>query len=183
MKVNATPIQGVFVVETTPSTDPGESSPQFFCAGEMAQAFGNRAIVQVNYSMTNAKGAIRGLHFQHPPHAEMKMVRCLRGRVFDVAVDLRKGSPTFLRWHGEELSGDNRRMLVIPEGFAHGFQALEPFSEMLYLHTHPYAREAEGGFRHDDPALGIRWPLQVEDLSERDKTHPLITKAFEGLAP
>jgi dTDP-4-dehydrorhamnose 3,5-epimerase len=182
MKVNATPIQGVFMVETTPSTDPGETFPQFFNAGEMVQAVGSRAIIQVNFSMTNAKGAIRGLHFQKPPHAEIKMVRCLKGSVFDVAVDLRKGSPTFLQWHAEELSGDNRRMLVIPEGCAHGFQTLEPFSELLYFHTHPYTREAEGGFRHDDPSLGIRWPLPATDLSERDKNHPLITRVFTGIA-
>jgi dTDP-4-dehydrorhamnose 3,5-epimerase len=175
MKVNATPIQGVFMVEAPPSTESEEMLT--------AQAIGNRAIVQVNSSVTNAKGAIRGLHFQHPPHAEMKIVRCLKGRIFDVAVDLRKGSPTFLHWHSEELSGDNRRMLIIPEGCAHGFQVLETFSELLYFHTHPYTREAEDGLRYDDPALGIRWPLPVADLSERDKNHPLITTAFDGISP
>ncbi len=119
----------------------------------------------------------------HPPHAEMKLVRCLRGRVWDVAVDLRAESPTFLHWHAEELSPDNHRMVVIPEGCAHGFQVLTPDSELLYLHTAFYAPDAEGGVRHDDPALGIRWPLPVTDLSPRDRSHPLIDAGDRGRAP
>jgi dTDP-4-dehydrorhamnose 3,5-epimerase len=111
----------------------------------------------------------------------MKFVRCLRGRVIDIAVDLRPSSPTFLKHHMEELSGDNRKMLAIPEGFAHGFQALENSCEMLYLHTAAYEKTAEGGLRHDDPALGIRWTLPVTDISERDKEHSLITPAFRGI--
>src|ERR1700722_9145627 len=110
MKVNTTLLAGVFMVETTPFMDHRGVFARFFCGKEMAGAVEDRAVVQANFSMTSAKGAIRGLHFQYPPHAEMKMFRCIKGRVFDVAVDLRKGSPTFLKWHGEELSGDNRRM-------------------------------------------------------------------------
>jgi dTDP-4-dehydrorhamnose 3,5-epimerase len=137
--------------------------------------------VQINHSRTTATGAVRGLHYQCPPHAEMKLVRCLRGAVWDVAVDLRWNSPTFLRWHAEELTQTNTRMMVIPEGFAHGFQVLKPESELLYLHTSFYTAGAEGGLRHDDPILKISWPLSVTDLSPRDASHPLIDPNFSGI--
>ena len=126
-------------------------------------------------------GAVRGLHFQHPPHAEMKLVRCLKGKVWDVAVDLRAGSSTFMQWHAEEMSPKNSRMLVIPEGCAHGFQVLEKNSELLYLHTSFYAPGFEGGVLFSDPRLNISWPLPVTDLSERDRHHPLIAPDFMGL--
>lgn len=132
--------------------------------------------------MTTSPGAIRGMHFQNPPYAEMKLVRCLRGRVWDVAIDLRAGSETFLRWHAEELSAENRLMMAIPEGFAHGFQVLEPESELLYLHTAVYHRSSEGGVPFDDPRLAIRWPLPVTDVSVRDAQHPPITQHFTGIA-
>jgi dTDP-4-dehydrorhamnose 3,5-epimerase len=112
----------------------------------------------------------------------MKLVRCLRGRVWDVAVDLRAGSPTFLQWHAQELAQDDAQMLVIPEGFAHGFQALEPGSELLYLHTAFYHQPSEGGLRHDDPRLAIAWPLPPQDLSRRDLAHPLLSAHFTGVA-
>jgi dTDP-4-dehydrorhamnose 3,5-epimerase len=121
------------------------------------------------------------MHFQKSPYAEMKLVRCLRGRVWDVAVDLRAGSPTFLKWHAEELTPDNARMLVIPEGCAHGFQVLEDNSEILYLHSAPYIPEAEGGVLYDDPRLGIRWPLPVADVSVRDLEHEPIALNFSGI--
>jgi dTDP-4-dehydrorhamnose 3,5-epimerase len=109
-------------------------------------------------------------------------VRCFKGRVWDVAVDLRAGSPTFLQWHAEELSSENARMLVIPEGCAHGFQVLEPGSELLYLHTAFYSPEAEGGVSCNDPRLGITWPLPVADLSHRDSSLPLIAADYSGIA-
>jgi dTDP-4-dehydrorhamnose 3,5-epimerase len=137
--------------------------------------------MQINYSQTETVGTIRGLHYQIPPYAEMKLVRCLRGRVWDVAVDLREGSPTFLHWHAEELSRKNTRMLVIPEGCAHGFQVLEKGSEMLYLHTSLFEKSAESAVRYDDPALSIPWPLAVTDISERDRNHPIINKLFTGI--
>jgi dTDP-4-dehydrorhamnose 3,5-epimerase len=112
----------------------------------------------------------------------MKLIRCLKGRVWDVAVDLRRESPTFLHWHTEELTPANTRMMVIPEGFAHGFQVLEPESELLYLHTAFYTPGAEGGLRHDDPRLAINWPLAVTDLSPRDTAHPVISSDFSGIA-
>lgn len=181
MNVRQTDIDGSFVVEARPYTDHRGAFSRLFCERALADVIEGRHIVQINHSRTSAVGAVRGMHFQHPPHAEMKLVRCMRGRVWDVVVDLRAGSPTFLQWHAEELSPDSSRMLVIPEGCAHGFQALEADSELLYLHTAFYTPESEGALRFDDPLLGITWPLQVVDLSERDKNHALLTNDFAGL--
>ena len=181
MKIAATPIAGVHVLTAEPRGDHRGVFMRLYCETELKLVIGARTIRQVNFSRTETVGAVRGLHYQHPPHAETKLIRCLRGRVFDVAIDLRRHSPTFLRWHAEELSPDTMKTLVVPEGCAHGFQVLEPASELLYLHTEFYAPEAEGGARHDDPALAIAWPLPVADLSERDRNHPLLDRTFEGL--
>lgn len=181
MNVLETPIAGISVVETKPFSDVRGSFARLFCADELATVIGGRSIVQANLSHTVVVGAIRGMHFQYPPDAEMKLVRCLRGRVFDVAVDLRADSPTFLRWYAEELTADNLLMLVIPEGCAHGFQALEADTELLYLHTAYYRPSAEGGCRYDDPRLGIRWPLPALDLSTRDCQHALLDANFAGI--
>jgi len=181
MKLEATQISGLYVSETTPFRDARGAFSRLYCENELADAVGSRRIVQINHSRTASVGAVRGMHFQRAPHAEMKMVRCLKGRVWDVAVDLREGSPTLLQWYACELTPDNGRMLVIPEGCAHGFQVLEADSELLYLHTAAYTPEAEGGVRHDDPAIAIDWPLPVAELSERDRHHALITEGFKGL--
>lgn len=181
VKLIATAIAGVFVAETQAFQDKRGAFARLFCEHELSDAVGARHIEQINHSRTSAVGAVRGLHFQRAPHAEMKMVRCLKGRVWDVAVDLREGSRTFLQWHAQELSAVNALMLVIPEGCAHGFQVLEPDSELLYLHTASYTPSAEGGVRFDDPALKLPWPLPVTDLSERDKQHPLISQNFSGI--
>lgn len=169
------------MVETTPFVDHRGAFARLFCADELAPVLGERRIVQINHSRTRRVGAVRGMHFQRPPHAEMKLVRCIRGRVFDVALDLRKDSLTFLRWHAEELDPVSARMLVVPEGFAHGFQVLVEESELLYLHTEYYRPESEAGYSPVDPAFAIRWPLPVEDLSERDAAHPLVTSAYKGV--
>lgn len=175
-------INGLIVVETSPYSDHRGAFSRLFCQKELTSILGTRNIMQINHSLTDSVGAIRGLHFQYPPHAEMKLVRCLKGCVWDVVVDLRKGSPTFLNWHAEELSKENSRMLVIPEGCAHGFQVLEERSELLYLHTAIYEISAEGGIRYNDNFLGINWPLPVNDLSERDENHPLITNQYKGIS-
>jgi dTDP-4-dehydrorhamnose 3,5-epimerase len=154
---------------------------RLFCQRSLASVLGGRQILQINHSCTTEVGAVRGMHFQYGRAAEMKLVRCLRGRVLDVAVDLRAGSPTFLRWAAVELAAETAEMVVIPEGFAHGFQVLEPNSELLYLHTQFYAADSEGGVRHDDPRLGIVWPLSVTDLSARDRSHALLPEDFKGL--
>lgn len=181
MKIHPTPLAGVMVVETTPHHDERGAFARFYCEHELAEVIGQRRIMQINHSRTLTIGAVRGMHYQHPPHAEMKMVRCLRGRVWDVAVDLRAGSPTFLHWHAEELSAENTNMFVIPEGCAHGFQVLESDSELLYLHTAFYTPTSEGGIRSTDPRLNISWPLPVVDLSERDRNHQLLNVDYPGV--
>ena len=131
--------------------------------------------------MTSKKGTVRGMHFQYPPHAETKLVSCFRGKVFDVAVDLRKDSPTFLQSHAEILSNENLKTFLIPEGFAHGYQTLSDDCEMLYFHTANYVKEAEKGFNSTDPLLRIKWPLKISQISSRDKSHPSITSEFQGI--
>jgi len=180
MRISTTQINDLMVVETSSIVDARGAFSRLYCEDELQAAIGERRILQINYSRTDIVGAVRGLHYQLSPHAEMKLVRCIKGRVWDVAVDLRCKSPTFLHWHAEELTPANARMMVIPEGFAHGFQALEPESELLYLHTAFYAPREERGLRHDDPRIGIRWPLTITELSRRDATHPLIESNFFG---
>jgi dTDP-4-dehydrorhamnose 3,5-epimerase len=182
MKILDTPIADLKLVQSLPHRDSRGAFLRLFCAQELQPVLVDRQIAQINHSKTSHAGAVRGMHFQHPPHAEMKMVRCLRGLVWDVAVDLRAGSPTFLQWHAQKLAHDDAQMLVIPEGFAHGFQALEPDSELLYLHTAFYHPPSEGGLRYDDPRLGIAWPLRPQDLSPRDDSHPLLDADFTGVA-
>lgn len=181
MKIVTTPIAGVLVVELECRSDARGAFMRVFCEAELVDVLADRHVVQSNYSCTEKVGTVRGMHFQHPPHAEMKLITCLHGAVWDVAVDLRAGSPTFLRWFAAELGGDRPRLLVIPEGCAHGFQTLRPHSELLYYHTVPYAPIAEDGIRYDDLAIGIPWPLPVSEVSQRDREHPLIAPEFEGL--
>lgn len=176
-----TPLADLKIVRSTAHHDARGAFIRLFCAREIESLLGPRRIAQINQSTTNRVGAVRGMHFQRAPHAEMKMVRCLRGRAWDVAVDLRPESPTFLEWHAQELTPDNATMMAIPEGFAHGFQALEPETELLYLHTAFYEPSSEGGLRHDDPRLGIAWPLPPKDLSPRDLSHPLLDDSFAGV--
>ncbi len=181
MKIHPTSIQGVLRVETLTIDDKRGSFLRAFCSVELRPILQDHIVQQINTSRTTSPGAIRGLHFQYPPYAEMKLVRCLRGRVWDVALDLRCGSSTYLQWYAEELSPANSLMLVIPEGCAHGFQVLDRDSELLYLHTAPYNAAYEGGVRFDDPAARIAWPRTATDVSQRDMSFPLLTKAFKGI--
>jgi len=174
MKIFNLPLLGLNLIKATPFMDERGRFARLFCAKELQDAGIEMVIVQVNHSVTRKVGAIRGMHFQRPPHAEIKIVRCLRGKCFDVAVDLRPDSATYLKWHGEVLSGDDEKALRIPEGFAHGFQVLEENTELLYFHSEYYAPRSEGGVRFDDPAIGINWPLPATDISARDKSYPLI---------
>lgn len=183
MKLTETRLTGVYLAHTSPVVDTRGAFARLYCEHDLALAVGARRIQQINQTRTHRAGAVRGMHWQYPPHAEMKFVRCIRGRVWDVAVDLRCGSPTFLQWHAEELSPENGHMMIIPEGCAHGFQVLEPDAELLYLHTACYSPASEGGVRFDDPALRIVWPLAVTDLSERDARHRPISPDFEGIRP
>ncbi|MEI6830073.1 MAG: dTDP-4-dehydrorhamnose 3,5-epimerase family protein [Synechococcaceae cyanobacterium ELA445] len=171
-----TAISGVFELTGNPFFDHrGAFLNAFRCQEEAWKcSWGERPIAQVNLSRTEAVGAVRGLHWQAPPHSEAKLVRCLRGRVWDVAVDLRPGSATWGRWHAVELSPDRGNTLLIPEGCAHGFQVLEASSELLYLHSGAWVPEAETGVRFDDPQLAIQWPLPPLGLSGRDLGLPLL---------
>jgi dTDP-4-dehydrorhamnose 3,5-epimerase len=181
MRTIETSIPGVYILETKLLKDHRGTFSRIFCADNLKHILQNKTIVQMNHSMTHAVGAIRGLHFQHPPYAEIKIVRCIKGRVFDVAVDLRQASPTFLSWTYCELDPLEGRALVIPEGCAHGFQTLEPDSQLLYLHTAFYTPNAEGTVRYNDPRINITWPLTPTDLSEKDKNQPTLTELFSGV--
>jgi dTDP-4-dehydrorhamnose 3,5-epimerase len=175
MKKHDTGLEGLYVLESEPVGDHRGLFARLFCAKELAGIGLDKPIRQINLSRTTARGALRGMHFQNPPFAEIKIVRCIRGACFDVAVDLRPNSPSYLKWHGEILTPDNFKAMYIPEGYAHGFQALEPDTELLYCHTEYYTPGAEGGVRYDDPALAIAWPLPVADLSARDGQFEYIT--------
>lgn len=181
MNVVESTIPGAWIIDSTALRDSRGAFTRLFCSRELEAIFGHRTIVQINHSVTRSVGAIRGLHFQAPPHAELKIVRCLRGRVYDVAVDLRHGSPTFLKWVAVELTAENQRAFLIPEGCAHGFQVLEADSQLLYLHTAFYTRGAEGGARYDDPRIGVNWPLEATDVSTRDLQHPYLGEDFSGI--
>ncbi len=172
MQIEETPLQGCYVIRTIPYIDHRGAFARFFCEREIGKVIGERKIVNVNFSRTMKKGSIRGLHFQRAPHAEMKFVRCIKGKIFDVAVDLRKGSPTYLQYYGLPLTDDKMDMFAIPEGFAHGFQALEDDVEILYLVTAFYSPLCEGGLNYADPQIGIHWPLPVTDVSDKDLNYP-----------
>jgi dTDP-4-dehydrorhamnose 3,5-epimerase len=181
VKFHRTPIDGLMIVETAPMHDARGSFDRVFCDAEFAELRPHLRWAQVNLSRTQVKGAIRGMHFQYPPSAEAKLIRCLRGRVLDVAVDVRARSPTFLRWHAVELDARAPLQIFIPEGFAHGFQALTDDVQLLYFHTAPWSREHEGRLRHDDPTLAIRWPLPITEVSDRDRSASLIESSFAGV--
>lgn len=181
LAITALALDGLKSIERMPISDPRGSLTRLFCANELAEAGWNLPIAQINHTQTSYKGAIRGLHFQRPPYAEMKLVTCIRGRVWDVAVDLRHGSKTFLHWQAKELSADNNQALLIPQGFAHGFQALTDHVELIYLHTMFYHPEAESGLNAFDPALAVEWPLSVTNLSARDESFSMINSNFIGV--
>ena len=175
-KVRTTPILGLFELVGIPFCDHRGAFLNTFRAQEACflQAWGDRVVNQVNLSRTEVVGCVRGLHLQAPPHSEAKLVRCLRGLVWDVAVDLRPSSPTFGKYYGLELSPTAANSLLIPEGCAHGFQVLEARSEILYLHSGAWVPAAETGVRFDDPDIGIRWPLPPRALSKRDLALPML---------
>ena len=179
--ITETPLAGLKRIERLPLGDARGFLARLFCAEELSAAGWHGPIAQINHTLTETPGTVRGLHYQLPPHAEMKLVSCLRGAVWDVAVDLRAGSPTYLAWHAELLSADNHRALLIPEGFAHGFQTQTPNAEMLYCHSSFYAPAFEAGLNPLDPRLAVTWPLLVQGLSPRDAGHMMIDAKFEGV--
>lgn len=175
------PLVGLKRVERQQAGDSRGFFSRLFCTEELAAAGWRKPVAQINQTLTQRLGTVRGLHFQKPPHAEMKLVTCIKGSVWDVAVDLRAGSPTFLQWHAEELSATNRCALLIPEGFAHGFQSLEDDCELLYLHSSAYSAASEAALNAQDPALAIAWPLSITELSVRDASHPMLDAQTTGM--
>jgi len=180
--IGATTIKGLQLLQRKRIGDSRGWLERLFCADELRDATHGEGIVQINRTLTTKRGAVRGMHFQQPPYAETKFVSCLRGEVFDVAVDLRHNSPTFLRWHAEILSDVNQRTLVIPVGLAHGFQTLTEDCELLYFHTATYYPDAEGGLNAQDPRLAIQWPLPFSEQSARDRALPLLSVDYAGVA-
>ncbi len=174
------PLAGLLRVRRQRLGDARGFLSRLFCADELAAAGWHGPVAQINHTRTLRRGCVRGLHFQHAPHAETKLVSCLRGEVFDVAVDLRDGSPSYGRWHAEILGADNGMALLIPQGFAHGFQALSDEVELVYCHSAAYVPAAEGGVHPLDETLAIRWPLPVSELSARDQAHARLAAAPQG---
>ena len=181
LSIESLPLEGLKRITRRKLGDSRGFLSRIFCAAELVEAGWTKPIVQINHTLSLTKGVVRGLHYQKPPHAEMKLVSCLTGAIWDVVVDLRAGSPSFLQWHAEVLSAENGAALLIPEGFAHGFQTLEPETNLLYLHSAAYAPEAEAALRFDDPSLAISWPLKATEMSERDQNHPYLMPDFSGM--
>jgi dTDP-4-dehydrorhamnose 3,5-epimerase len=179
--ITPTRLDGLVVLERTIAEDERGCLSRLFCADELKTAGWTWQIAQINHTRTIAEGTVRGMHYQSPPKAEAKLVSCIRGLVWDVAVDLREGSPTYLQWHAVELSEANRKALLIPPGFAHGFQAQLPDSELIYLHSEFYDASSENAINALDPKLKISWPLKISTMSQRDASHAMIDKRFKGI--
>lgn len=181
LEFKETPLAGAYILSRKSNSDNRGSFERLFCQDELCQVFGQRHIAQINLSSTSLVGAVRGLHFQYPPFAETKIITCVKGEVFDVALDIRRSSSTFLHWFGVMLSESSNSSFLIPEGFAHGFQVLAPDSQLLYIHSAPYAPHDQGIINACDPAVNISWPIPVTQRSERDESQPFIGRAFEGI--
>lgn len=166
------PLAGAYLIDLEPRRDERGFFARGFCAREFEEHGLKTGLVQANVSQNFRKGTVRGMHYQRPPHAEVKLVRCVNGAIFDAIIDLRPGSATYLQWTAVELTRENRRMLYVPEGFAHGYQSLTDDSEVLYLVTESYAPDFEAAVRWNDPLFGISWPLANVTLSPKDATHP-----------
>jgi dTDP-4-dehydrorhamnose 3,5-epimerase len=170
-----TKIAGVFRFEPEPRGDARGYFARVFDVLEVRRAVPDYQIVQINRSLTGRRGTIRGLHYQRAPHAEDKLIQCLEGAIFDVAVDLRPGSPTYRQWVGQELSAENKALMLVPKGCAHGFQTLAERCLVEYFVSAPYAPDHEGGVLWSDPAIGVAWPIEHPFTSEKDAAWPLLS--------
>jgi dTDP-4-dehydrorhamnose 3,5-epimerase len=176
-----TSLAGSYIIDLEPKSDERGWFARYYCKNEFQKIGHTKEWVQINHSVSNKKGSIRGMHFQAHPYKEIKMLRCIAGSVYDVIIDLRKDSGTFLKWMGVELSASNKKMLYIPEGFAHGFQCLEDNCELIYHHSEFYKPGAEAGIRYNDPLVNIQWPLPLTVISPRDDQHPYLDEKFKGI--
>ena len=180
MKFTPTPLAGAYLVDLEKRGDERGFFARVFCEREFAEHGLPTEYVQVNNSLSADKGTLRGMHYQLAPAAEIKLVRCIRGALYDVILDIRPDSPSFGQWFGATLSADNRTMMYVPKGFAHGFLTLEPDTEALYLVSDPYAPDLERGIRFDDPAFGIDWRMEPEEMSDKDRSWPDFDPAWHG---
>ncbi len=175
MIFHSTPLSDAYTIAWEARQDDRGLFARAFCAEEFSRQGLRTSFTQANISSNRLAGTVRGMHFQAEPHAEVKLVRCVKGALYDVIVDNRPESPTYLRWFGAELSDANGLMMYVPQGFAHGYQALSDDATAFYLVSTPYAPHAEAGLRHDDPRLAIRWPLPVASVSLKDSSWPLLS--------
>jgi dTDP-4-dehydrorhamnose 3,5-epimerase len=181
MKIQETNLKGCYLIDLDKKEDERGFLERMFCQKNLQSLLKEKSIRQVNRTYTKKEGVVRGLHFQNIPFAEIKIVSCIKGKIWDVAVDLRKGSPTFLQYISVILSEDNFQCFFIPEGFAHGFQTITPNCEILYFHTNDYNVKAEGAVNSLDPRLSIKWPKIITERSKRDCSHPMLDKNFAGI--
>jgi dTDP-4-dehydrorhamnose 3,5-epimerase len=181
MKYTEIHLKGAYIIELEPFRDSRGLFARTFCKKEFKKIGHHKEFVQFNHSATTHKGTIRGMHYQVPPGAEIKLIRCVSGSVYDIIIDVRHKSPTFLSYFGVELNEENMKMIYVPEGFAHGFQTLENNAQLIYHHTQFYNPEYERGIRYNDPAVGIEWPLEAVNVTEKDKNYPLIDNNFKGI--
>ena len=182
MQFIETPLKGLYLIQLKVLKDDRGFFARTFCKEQFLTIGFDKEFVQFNHSFNTLKGTIRGMHYQKPPFAETKLIRCVQGKVYDVAVDLRKDSPTYLQSFGAELSAENMTCILIPEGFAHGFQTLEDNTALIYHHTSYYTPNTEGGARFNDPALNIHWQLPPVNISPKDLLYPLINQSFEAIS-
>lgn len=181
LKIIDTKFEGLYIIEPIIQNDNRGSFLRVFCEDELNSLFNENSIKQVNHSITLKKGTVRGMHFQYAPDCEIKFIKCIKGKVLDVVVDIRKNSDTFLKYYEVELSSENKKMIYIPKGFAHGFQTLEDESELLYFHSSIYASNNEGALNIKDPLVNIKWPLDIIELSKKDEDHAFLTSDFKGI--
>jgi len=181
MIFSETDLAGAYIVDLEPYRDDRGFFARTYCQSEFEQIGHNKPFVQINHSCTVQKGTIRGMHYQLFPNAEIKLIRCISGEVYDVIVDIRKGSPTFLKFFGVILSPENMRMIYVPEGFAHGFQTLKEDTQLLYHHTAFYSPQDERGLHFKDPVIGIDWPIEAANISSRDRQQTFIDNSFTGI--
>ena len=180
LNIISTSLDGLFLLEPNRFIDERGSFSRIYCEEELKEV-SDISIKQINHSITEKKGTVRGMHFQYEPNAEIKMVKCIKGKVFDVVVDIRENSPTFLKNFSIELTAENQKTIYIPKGFAHGFQTLEDNTELLYLHSTIYTPSHEGALNIIDPLLNIKWPFDIINLSKKDDKHKFIDNSFKGI--
>jgi dTDP-4-dehydrorhamnose 3,5-epimerase len=175
------PLSGLKRIHRNKFEDARGFFSRLFCAEEMVDMGWTQPICQINHTFTTKRGTVRGMHFQRSPYAEMKLITCISGEVLDVALDLRSGSSTFMKWEAQILSAQNNLSLLIPKGFAHGFQALTEDVEIVYLHSNRYEITAEAGLNPQDKVFEKLWPLPISEISERDLALPMLDGNFEGV--